>query len=91
MKTKTRLLLPAFLIFLTIVGTSIGGFLWYDSHVDRSGWFEKDGTRFYQDFYGDPVSGWLELETGRYKFVTLIDGKEVWFTFYVMVEMKAYG
>ena len=68
MKTKTRLLLPAFLIFLTIVGTSIGGFLWYDSHVDRSGWFEKDGTRFYQDFYGDPVSGWLELETGRYYF-----------------------
>ena len=32
-----------------------------------------------------------ELETGRYKFVTLIDGKEVWFTFYVMVEMKTYG
>ena len=31
------------------------------------------------------------LETGRYKFVTLINGKEVWFTFYVMVEMKAYG
>ena len=68
MKTKIRLLLPAFLIFLIIAGACIGGWLWYDSHVDRSGWAEKDGVRFYQDFYGDPVSGWLELEEGRYYF-----------------------
>ena len=32
--------------------------MWYDSHVDRSGWVEQDGVRYYQDFYGDPVSGW---------------------------------
>ena len=69
MKTKTRLLLPAFLIFLIIIGASIGGFMWYDSHVDRSGWVETDGVRFYQDFYGDPVSGWLDLEEGRYYFL----------------------
>ena len=68
MKTKMRLFLPAFLIFLIIVGASIGGWLWYDSHVDRSGWVEKDGVRFYQDFYADPVSGWLDLEDGRYYF-----------------------
>ena len=68
MKTKTRLLLPAFLIFLIIAGASIGGWLWYDSHVDRSGWTEADGTRYYCDFYGDPVSGWLNLEEGRYYF-----------------------
>ena len=68
MKTKIRLLLPAFLIFLVIIGAGIGGLLWYDSHVDRSGWVEKDGIRFYQDFHGDPVSGWLELEEGRYYF-----------------------
>ena len=68
MKTKTRLLLPAFLIFLIIIGASIGGLMWYDSHVDRSGWAEEDGIRFYQDFHGDPVSGWLDLEDGRYHF-----------------------
>ena len=68
MKTKLRLLLPAFLIFLIIVGACVGGWLWYDSHVDRSGWVEEDGIRFYQDFHGNPVSGWLDLEEGRYCF-----------------------
>ncbi len=68
MKTKIRMLFPAFLIFLVIAGASIGGFLWYDAHVDRSGWVEQDGTRFYRDFHGDPVSGWLELEGDRYYF-----------------------
>lgn len=68
MKTKPRLLLPAFLIFLIIVGACAGGWMWYDSHVDRSGWAEQDGVRYYQDFYGDPVSGWLDLDDGRYYF-----------------------
>ena len=68
MKTKMRLLLPAFLIFLVIVGACIGGWLWYDSNIDRSGWVEEEGVRFYQDFHGDPVSGWLELDGGRYHF-----------------------
>ena len=68
MKTKLRLLVPALLIFLVTIGASIGGWLWYDSHVDRSGWVEKDGIRFYQDFHADPVSGWLDLEEGRYCF-----------------------
>jgi len=68
MTTKNRLLIPAFLIFLIILGACIGGWLWYDSHVDRSGWVETEDTRFYRDFYGDPVSGWLDLEDGRYYF-----------------------
>ena len=68
MKTKIRLFLPAFLIFLVIAGACIGGWFWYDSHVDRSGWVEAEGVRYYQDFHGDPVSGWLELEEGRYYF-----------------------
>ena len=67
MKTKTRLILP-FLIILVIVAASVGGWLWYDNNVDRSGWVEKDGVRFYQDFHADPVSGWLDLEDGRYCF-----------------------
>ncbi len=66
MKTKIRLLLPAFLILFVILGACIGGLLWYDSNVDRSGWAEKDGVRFYQDFHGDPYRGWLDLEEGRY-------------------------
>ena len=69
MKTKIRLLLPAFLIFCIIAGCCIGGWLWYDANVDRSGWVEEEGLRFYQDFHGDPVSGWLELEEGRYYFL----------------------
>ena len=68
MKTKMRLILPAFLIFLIILGACIGGWMWYDSNIDRSGWVEKDGIRSYQDFHGDPVSGWLDLEDGRYYF-----------------------
>ena len=68
MKTKIRQFLPAVLIFLVIVGACIGGWIWYDRNVDRSGWFEKDGVRFYQDFYGDPVSGWLNLGEDRYYF-----------------------
>lgn len=65
MKTKTRILVPI-IILLVILGSLVGGWLWYDNNIDRSGWVEKDGVRFYQDFYADPVSGWLELEEGLY-------------------------
>ena len=68
MKTKLRLLLPAFLIFLIIVGACIGGWMWYDSHVDRSGWVEEEGIRFYRDFHGNPVSGWMDVDGARYYF-----------------------
>lgn len=67
MKTKTRYFLPLFLI-LVIMGACIGGWFWYDNNVDRSGWVEKDGIRFYRDFHADPVSGWLDLEGERYYF-----------------------
>lgn len=68
MKTKTRLIMPIFLIILLIAALSYGGWLWYDNNVDRSGWVEEDGVRFYQDFHANPVSGWLELDDGRYYF-----------------------
>ena len=67
MKTKHQRLIPLILL-LTILGCIVGGLYWYDNHVDRSGWTEKDGTRYYQDFQGKPVSGWLELPEGRYCF-----------------------
>lgn len=67
MKTKMRILLPVLMV-LTIVAACVGGWFWYDNNVDRSGWVEKDGIRFYRDFHADPVSGWLDLEEGRYYF-----------------------
>lgn len=67
MKTKARFLLPIF-ILIAIVAACVGGWFWYDNNVDRSGWVEKDGVRFYRDFHADPVSGWLDLDEGRYYF-----------------------
>jgi len=67
MKTKMRIFVPLLLAAI-IAAASIGGWYWYDNNVDRSGWAEKDGIRFYQDFHADPVSGWLELEEGTYYF-----------------------
>jgi len=63
-----RRVLPVILIVLVIAASVAGGLVWYDNHVDRSGWVEKDGVRFYRDFHADPVSGWLELPEGRYYF-----------------------
>ena len=68
MKTKNRLLLPAFLIFLVIVGACVGGWLWYDSNVDRSGWAIENGIYSYKDFYGDPVTGWQKIDGSQYYF-----------------------
>lgn len=67
MRTKTRVLLPLLLV-LIILGACVGGWFWYDNNVDRSGWVEKNGVRFYRDFHADPVSGWLDLEGSRYYF-----------------------
>ena len=66
MRTKKRLLGPI-LIGIVILAAIAGGiWYWYDNNVDRSGWVEKDGIRFYQDFHADPVSGWLTLENETY-------------------------
>jgi len=68
MTTKRRHILPVFICILCAAALAIGGWLWYDSHIDRSGWVEKDGIRFYQDFHAEPVSGWLDIDGGRYYF-----------------------
>lgn len=68
MKTKKRLIIPL-LICLTVFASVAGGFwYWYDNNVDRSGWKEKDGVRYYRDFHADPVEGWLTLEGVTYLF-----------------------
>lgn len=54
------------LVVFFLLGTA--GWLWYDNHVDRSGWREKNGTVFYADFHGKPVSGWMDIDGARYYF-----------------------
>ena len=61
------LLIITFSLLLTAV-FACGIWVWYDNNVDRSGWAEKNGVRFYRDFHAHPVSGWLELEDGSYYF-----------------------
>ena len=67
MNQRTRIFLPIILA-LVIVFSCVGGWLWYDNNVDRSGWVDIDGVRIYRDFHANPVSGWLELADGTYHF-----------------------
>lgn len=68
MKMKTYRVLSALTAFLLLIFLSCAGWLYYDGHVDRSGWREKDGVRCYRDFHGQSVSGWLEVDGQRYFF-----------------------
>lgn len=66
MKNALRRIGPVILLLSILAACVGGGWLWYDNNVDRSGWAEKDGIRFYQDFHADPWAGWLTLEEGSY-------------------------
>ncbi len=68
MKTKARFLIPVLITLAILAAVGGGIWFWYDNNVDRSGWIEKDGVRFYRDFHADPVSGWLELDGHTYFF-----------------------
>ena len=68
MKKKRQILLLVICGTLLFAALASGIWFWYDNNVDRSGWVEKNGIRFYRDFHADPVSGWLDLEDGRYYF-----------------------
>ena len=68
--TKRRAWPAVVLLVLTLAGLlSLGGWLWYDKNVDRSGWVEEEGVRFYQDFHADPVTGWWDIEGELYFFL----------------------
>ncbi len=66
MKNALRRIMPVILLLVILAACAGGGWVWYDNNVDRSGWVEEDGIRFYQDFHADPWSGWLTLEEGVY-------------------------
>ena len=66
MYAKKQRILPIILTLVILIAAVAGGWSWYDNNVDRSGWVERRGVRYYRDFYADPVSGWLELPEGRY-------------------------
>ncbi len=68
MRRKQMQVLPIIIAAVLLITLSLGIWSWYDNNVDRSGWAEKKGVRFYRDFYADPVSGWLDLDDGRYYF-----------------------
>lgn len=68
MRTKTRFLIPILICLLILASVAGGLWYWYDNNVDRSGWKEQDGVRFYQDFHAKRVSGWMELGDGIYYF-----------------------
>lgn len=66
MKTKTSRILAVVLIFQLLAFSACAGWLIYDAKVDRSGWAEKDGVRYYRDFHARPVTGWLDIDEQRY-------------------------
>ncbi len=68
MNIKTRRFLPLAIAAILALCLGAGIWTWYDNNVDRSGWAEKKGVRYYRDFHADPVSGWLELAEGTFYF-----------------------
>lgn len=68
MKKTKKILLWSLLICLLLGGAGYGGWIWYDNHVDRSGWRQKDGVTMYADFHGKPVTGWQDIDGARYYF-----------------------
>ena len=70
MQTNKRRCTPALILLLcTLAGLlALAGWLWYDKNVDRSGWVEEDGIRYYQDFHAEPVTGWWDIGGELYFF-----------------------
>lgn len=63
---QPKWLLPAILVFTLVF--LLCGWLLYDNLVDRSGWILEQNTYYYKDFHGRTVTGWQDLELGRYCF-----------------------
>lgn len=68
MKTKQQRLVTILAVAVALILLGISGWLVYDNTIDRSGWQEKDGIRFYRDFHADPVTGWWDIAGEVYCF-----------------------
>ena len=90
MRTAIKVLLTLFLVLLLLAGATFYSAWWYENNVDRSGWTEENGVYSYKDFYGDPVTGWQEIDGSIYYFFPTdasmatywqeIDGERYWFS-----------
>ena len=72
MRTAIKVLLTLFLVLLLLAGAVFYSAWWYENNVDRSGWTVENGVYSYKDFYGDPVTGWQEIDGSIYYFFPLI-------------------
>ena len=68
MKTKRRNGLIITLVCLICICLASGGWYIYDRNVDRSGWVEKNGNYYYQDFHARKVTGWQTIGESTYYF-----------------------
>lgn len=68
MKKKVRNLLLAALCCVLCAGLAWGGWVWYDTNIDRSGWSREGRIVQYLDFHGEPLTHWQTIEEGRYYF-----------------------
>ena len=56
------------LAVLLCAGLILGGWFWYDTAVDRSGWVDRGGVAYYKDYHGQPVTGWQQIAGKTYYF-----------------------
>lgn len=68
MQKSTRRALTVLLVFCIVIFAAAGGWLLYDTYVDRSGFVEQDGIIMYQDYHAQLVTGWLEIDGSQYYF-----------------------
>ncbi len=68
MKLQQKHSVFSILILLLCTALILGGWSWYNANVDRSGWQETEEGMRYRNFYGDPVTGWLEIDGNFYYF-----------------------
>ena len=67
-KSKVLLILLMAVGILCLTASAVLGWIWYDTHIDRSGWEKQDGIYFYRDFHNHRVTGWQEIDGSRYYF-----------------------
>ena len=68
-KTKSRLRVLAWVLaVIFILAGAVLGYIWYDGHVDRSGWVMQHEQYYYRDFHNHNVTGWQDINGHTYYF-----------------------